>query len=93
MNLNWLNNNIKSILAIIVVVLGISYFYMCSIRNIKPDPQILIAIVGSLGTVLGFFFGSSAGSAKKDEVLAASNTTPVTNADTVNVTNNPPPTT
>lgn len=90
---SFLNNNIKPILALVIVILGFGYFYMCSIRDIKPDPQILIAIVGSLGTVLGFFFGSSAGSAKKDEVLAASNTTPVTNADTVNVTNNPPPTT
>ncbi len=64
--MNNLSNNIKSILAIIVVVLGISYFYMCSIRNIKPDPQILIAIVGSLGTTLGYYFGSSSKSDKPD---------------------------
>lgn len=73
-----LSANIKSILAIIVTVLGISYFYMCSIRDIKPDPQILIAIVGSLGTVLGYFFGSS--SSKNDNVSPT-----VNKADTVNV--------
>lgn len=81
-----LNKNIKPILAIIIVVLGISYFYMCSLRDIKPDPQILIAIVGSLGVVTGYFFGSSSSSAKKDELIA--NQPPVVNnADTVNVDN------
>lgn len=81
-----LNKNIKPVLAIIVTVLGVSYFYMCSIRDIKPDPQILIAIVGSLGTVLGYFFGSSSSSAKKDDIISTQATTPtVNNADTVNV--------
>lgn len=75
-----LNKYIKSILAIIVVVMGLSYFYMCSIRNIKPDPQILIAIVGSLGTCLGYFFGSASGSNKSSDGTAS-----VNNADTVNV--------
>lgn len=54
-----ISDNIKPLLALIVVVLGMAYFYMCSIREIKPDPQILIAIVGSVGTVLGYFFGAS----------------------------------
>lgn len=81
-----LNKNIKPILAIIIVVLGISYFYMCSIRDIKPDPQILIAIVGSLGVVTGYFFGSSSSSAKKDEIIGNSATGPTVNTvDTVNV--------
>lgn len=71
-----ISDNIKAILSIIVVVMGLSYFYMCSIRNIKPDPQILIAIVGSLGTVLGYFFGASS---KTNEPPL------VNNADTVNV--------
>lgn len=52
-------DNIKSILATIVVVASVAYFYMCSIRNIKPDPQILIAMVSAQGIVLGYFFGSS----------------------------------
>lgn len=89
MKTSWLSDNIKSILSLVVTILGISYFYMCSIRDIKPDPQILIAIVGSLGTVLGYFFGSSSGSSKKDEVLTqATNKPVVTNADTVNVDTN-----
>jgi len=85
---SWLSDNIKSLLAVIVTILGISYFYMCSIRDIKPDPQILIAIVGSLGTVLGYFFGSSSSSSKKDDALIVGANTPTvsTNADTTNVT-------
>lgn len=56
-----------------------SYFYMCSIRNIKPDPQILIAIVGSLGTCLGYFFGSASSSNKPNDGAT------VANADTVKI--------
>jgi hypothetical protein len=82
-----ISDNIKALLSIIVTVMGISYFYMCSIRNIKPDPQILIAIVGSLGTVLGYFFGSSQGSAKKDDTISEVLTTPTaaTNTGDINV--------
>lgn len=54
-----LSDNIKAILSIIVVTMSIGYFYMCSIRDLKPDPQILIAMVGAMGTVLGYFFGAS----------------------------------
>lgn len=82
----WLSNNIKPLLALIVVLLGISYFFMCSLREIKPDPQILIAVVGSIGTCLGFYFGSSQGSSKKDETISDTLNKPVvTNADVVNV--------
>lgn len=81
-----LNKNIKPILALIVVILGFSYFYMCSIRNIKPDPQILIAVVSSIGVAIGYYFGSSSGSAKKDDTIAETISNPVVNsADTVNV--------
>lgn len=81
-----LNKNIKPILALIVVILGFSYFYMCSIRNIKPDPQILIAIVASISGATGYYFGSSVGSAKKDETIADNLANPVVDkANTVNV--------
>lgn len=54
-----LSDNIKSILAILTVVLTIGYFFMCSLRNLKPDPQILIAMVTANSQVLSYFFGSS----------------------------------
>jgi len=86
MKQNWLNDNIKPILAITVVVLTFAYFFYCAAKGIKPDPQILIAIVGSIGTTLGYYFGYSQGAAKKDEVIASQTSSPtVTNAETVNV--------
>ncbi len=86
MKQSYLSENIKSILALVIVIMGFSYFYMCSIRNIKPDPQILIAFVSSIGVCIGYYFGSSQGSSKKDETIAAANTpSVVNNADTVNV--------
>lgn len=80
-----LNDNIKPILAIMVVIFGFTYFFYCAIDGIKPDPQILIAVVGSVGTVLGFFFGSSVGSQKKDDTIASLNTPNVNSADTINI--------
>lgn len=59
-----LSDNIKSILSIIIVVMCIAYFFMCSIRNIKPDPQILIAMVSIISSVTGYHFGSSSSSNK-----------------------------
>lgn len=86
MKTTFLNDNIKPILALIIVVLGFSYFYMCSIRDIKPDPQILIAMVATISGATGYYFGSSQGSSKKDEALADQVKNPVVNnADTVNV--------
>lgn len=68
---NWLNENIKPILALVIVILGFSYFYMCSLRDIKPDPQILIAFVSTISMAIGYYFGSSSGSAKKDDALVS----------------------
>lgn len=86
MKSTYLNDNIKPILALIIVILGFSYFYMCSIRDIKPDPQILIAMVAAISGATGYYFGSSQGSSKKDETLADQVKNPVVNnADTVNV--------
>ena len=75
-----LNKYIKSVLAILVVSFCFGYFFMCSIRNIKTDPQILIAMVGSLGTCLGYFFGSASGSNK-----ATDNNPTVQNAEKVEI--------
>lgn len=88
---SFLNTNIKPILAIIIVVLGFGYFYMCSIRNIKPDPQILIAMVAAVAAATGYYFGSSQGSSKKDDALVGTVGNPtVTGANpTVNVVPKP----
>jgi hypothetical protein len=81
-----LNKNIKPILALVIVTLGFAYFFMCSLRDIKPDPQILIAMVASVSAATGYYFGSSSGSTAKDATIAQQITNPVVNsADTVNV--------
>lgn len=81
-----LNNNIKPILALMIVILGFSYFYMCSIRNIKPDPQILIAIVASVSGATGYYFGSSQGSSKKDDALVDAVNNPIAKTDSGDIT-------
>jgi len=87
---SWLLTNIKPVLALMIVVLGFGYFYMCSIRNIKPDPQILIAMVTSVSLAIGYYFGSSQGSSAKNDTIAANAGNPsITNADTVNVAAQP----
>lgn len=85
MKTTWLNDNIKPILALVIVVLGFGYFYMCSIRDIKPDPQILIAMVAAVSGATGYYFGSSSGSSKKDDLLGGGNPTVTGNQPTVNV--------
>lgn len=86
MKSSFLNDNIKPILALMIVMLGFAYFFMCSIRDIKPDPQILIAVVAAMAGATGYYFGSSQGSSKKDDTMAQAISNPVVNAaDTVNV--------
>jgi hypothetical protein len=70
------SDNIKSILALTTVVLSIVYFFMCSLRNIKPDPQILIAMVSANAQVLSYYFGSS--SKGNDKPLATTESGNVT---------------
>lgn len=66
MKTTWLSDNIKPLLAVIIIVLGLGYFYMCSIRDLKPDPQILIAFVSIISMCTGYYFGSSSKADKGD---------------------------
>jgi len=64
-----ISDNIKPILALTIVLLGFSYFFTCLLMQVKGDPQVTIAIVGVMGTAAGYYFGSSTGTAKKDETI------------------------
>ncbi len=66
---NWLNSNIKPLLALMTVGLTFAYFFYCGVRDLKPDPQILIAVVGANTITLQYYFGNSQGAAKKDETI------------------------
>lgn len=85
-----ISENIKSILALIIVIGAFSYLFMITLIN--DDDQILsqalIAVVTALSGATGYYFGYSQGAAKKDEVLSTMASQPtVTQADTVNVNN------
>lgn len=75
----WLSANIKPLLGLLVVVFSFAYFFACLVMAVKPDAQILIAVVGANGIVLGYWYGSSQGSSVKNDIIAAQNTpaTPV----------------
>lgn len=88
-----LNSNIKPILAIMVVLFTFIYFSYCAMDKIQPDPQILIAIVGALGTSLGYYFGSSQGSTAKDATIANAMNNPIATTNSGDVTVTPPPVT
>jgi len=89
---SWLSANIKSLLGILVVIFAFTYFFYCAATNAKPDPQILIAVVGASGTVLGYFFGSSQGSSAKNEIIASTSGNPAVNTgDNTTVTVQPQP--
>lgn len=64
-----IQDNIKPILALLVVILGFAYFFLSTFAEIKPNDQILIAIVGLMTGAMGYYFGSSTGAAKKDETI------------------------
>lgn len=57
--------DIKPYLASGVLILAFCYFFVTE----DPNDQILIAIVGWGGMVLGYYFGSSSSGAKKDETI------------------------
>lgn len=63
------SDNIKPILALLVVLLGFGYFYSTTFTEVKPNDQILIAVVGLMTGALGYYFGASTGQAKKDETI------------------------
>jgi len=60
-----ITNLIKPILAFTIVILSFTYFFLIP----KENPQILIAIVGMNSAIIGYYFGSTSGSAKKDETI------------------------
>ena len=76
-----------------IVVLIFAFFFMISFY--PPEKlnsnigEVKTALISILTMVVGYWFGSSRSSAKKDDVINATNKPVVTNADTVNV--NPQP--
>jgi hypothetical protein len=76
-------------IATIVVICGFCYLFAITFfRPSTPDNGVTIGVVGFIGTVLGYYFGSSRSSTKKDETISniATDRKPVVNnAETVNI--------
>jgi len=47
-----------------------AYFFGVTFFGLEEQSQILMAIVGTLGFITGYYFASSHSSAKKDETIA-----------------------
>jgi hypothetical protein len=81
-------------LSIVVVSLIFAFFFLISFY--PPEKlnsnigEVKTALISILTMVVGYWFGSSRSSAKKDDALVANteNKPVVTNADTVNVNSN-----
>lgn len=74
-----LSDNIKPLLALILVVGCLSYLFMITFLfrgDSNVLSQALIAIVTALSTATGYYFGYSQGAARKDDVIAAQSSTP-----------------
>jgi len=61
----FLKANIQGIIALIIIIGGL---YILAFNNSTND--IKIAIVGLMSSVIGYYFGSSRSTAKKDETIA-----------------------
>jgi len=60
---------IKTVLATFVVVFG-----MCAMVFVHIEDMVLGALIGFVGAILQYFFGSSTGSVAKDKLLQDMNT-------------------
>jgi len=68
------NRMINSILAVIVTTMTFSLFYFILFKDIPtPNKDIALFILGSVtsyvGQVISYYFGSSSGSSKKDDII------------------------
>lgn len=88
------NDYIKSILGVITILAVFGYLFGITFTEVKLSkdivPQVLIAIVAFGKDIYNYFFGSSQGAAKKDEVIAGlSETTKpaVTTSGDININN------
>jgi hypothetical protein len=60
--------NIQGIIALIIIIGGL---YILAFNRSSTD--IKIAVVGLMGNVMGYYFGTSQGSAKKTELIGNRN--------------------
>lgn len=64
-----ISEHIKPILALIIIVLSFTYFFAILIIQEQVNDQVLIAIVSMVTGAIGYYYGSTTGSSRKDEVI------------------------
>ena len=62
---------VRALISLLTVIFGFTFFYLAAFVYDVRDPQITICVVGLMGTVFGFWIGSSLGSSKKQDTLDA----------------------
>lgn len=67
--MKFVSDHIKSILALLITTCTFAYFFVCEFRDETPNDQIIIAVVGFMGLILGYYFGTTQNSSKKDETI------------------------
>lgn len=60
---------VRAIISMLTVLFGFTFFFLAAFVYDVRDPQITICVVGLMGTVFGFWIGSSLGSSKKQETI------------------------
>lgn len=72
--MKFITDNIKPILALIIVLMTYSIFIIVLFRYSGDNnavSQVIIAVVGGFGVATGYYFGYSQGASKKDDVIAS----------------------
>lgn len=67
--MKYVSDHIKSILALIIIIGSFTYFFFDRFSDTKGDDQVIIAIVGMCSGVIGYYYGSTNSSSKKDETI------------------------
>jgi hypothetical protein len=75
---NWLKDNVGPILALLTVIGTFSLFGLAFFLKVDgPNEKVLFLVIGALSsiatTVVTYYFGSSEGSARKNEILKGMN--------------------
>lgn len=51
-----IGDHIKPVLALLIIILGFTYYFVNLFNQTKPNDQILIAIVALTGQVVAYYF-------------------------------------
>jgi len=65
-----ISDNIKPILALLILAFAFIYFFTVLIIEGHANDQVIIAVVAMVSGATGYYFGSSTGTAKNVETIS-----------------------